>query len=131
YGLLALALDPMSDLRESTALNKEQLIQRRIDMLQLDEHWTVRYWDWLTSILLHWDLGDAWKTGQKVNDMLGPAMMTSVQLVATATFLALVVGVVVGVVSALRQYTSFDYSITLVSFVLYALPVFWVAVLLK
>lgn len=131
YGLLALALDPMSDLRESTALNKEQLIQRRIDMLQLDEHWTVRYWDWLTNILLHWDLGDAWKTGQKVNDMLGPAMMTSVQLVATATFLALVVGVVVGVVSALRQYTSFDYSITLVSFVLYALPVFWVAVLLK
>ena len=131
YGLLSLALDPLSDLRESTALNKEDLIQRRISMLQLDEHWVVRYWDWLTSILLHWDFGQAWMTGQHVNAMLGPAMMTSVQLVATATFLALVVGVVVGVVSALRQYTSFDYSITLISFVLYALPVFWVAVLLK
>jgi peptide/nickel transport system permease protein len=34
-------------------------------------------------------------------------------------------------VSALRQYTGFDYSITFVSFVLYSLPVFWVAVLLK
>ncbi|MGA4669337.1 ABC transporter permease [Propionibacteriaceae bacterium Y1923] len=130
YGLLALALDPLSDLRESTALNKEQLIQRRIDMLRLDEHWTVRYWDWLTSVL-RGDFGDAWMTGQKVNDMLGPAMMTSVQLVATATFLALIVGVIIGVVSALRQYTAFDYTITLISFVLYALPVFWVAVLLK
>lgn len=131
YGLLSLALDPLSDLRESTALNKAELIQRRIQMLQLDQHWTVRYWDWLKAILLHWDFGRAWMTGQRVNDMLGPAMMTSVQLVATATFLALVIGVIVGVVSALRQYTSFDYSITLISFVLYALPVFWVAVLLK
>ena len=37
----------------------------------------------------------------------------------------------VGLISALRQYTTFDYSITFVSFVLYSLPVFWVAVLLK
>ena len=33
--------------------------------------------------------------------------------------------------SALRQYTGFDYFITFISFLLYSLPVFWVAVLLK
>ncbi|MGD7733460.1 ABC transporter permease [Propionibacteriaceae bacterium G57] len=131
YGLLSLALDPLSDLRESTALNKEDLIARRIALLKLDEPWYVRYWDWLQSILLHWDFGQAWATGQRVNDMLGPAMLTSVQLVAASTFLALLIGVTIGVISALRQYTTFDYAITLVSFVLYALPVFWVAVLLK
>ncbi len=37
----------------------------------------------------------------------------------------------VGIVSALRQYTGFDYSITFLCFLLYSLPVFWVAVLAK
>ncbi len=34
-------------------------------------------------------------------------------------------------ISAIRQYSGFDYFITFVSFLLYSLPVFWVAVLLK
>ncbi len=37
----------------------------------------------------------------------------------------------VGLVSALRQYTGFDYSVTFMSFLFYSLPVFWVAVLAK
>ncbi|HRA06689.1 MAG TPA: ABC transporter permease, partial [Propionicimonas sp.] len=75
--------------------------------------------------------GVAWSTQQRVNDMLPGAIATSVQLVLAATLIAIVLGVIVGLISALRQYTTFDYSITFVSFVLYALPVFWVAVLLK
>ena len=59
------------------------------------------------------------------------AVSTSIQLVFAATCIALFVGVTIGLVSALRQYTTFDYAITFVSFVLFALPVFWVAVLLK
>src|SRR5699024_5104728 len=35
------------------------------------------------------------------------------------------------IISALRQYSSFDYLMTFVSFLLYSLPSFWVAVLLK
>jgi peptide/nickel transport system permease protein len=37
----------------------------------------------------------------------------------------------VGVISAVRQYTAFDYGTTFVSFLLFAMPVFWFAVLLK
>ena len=40
-------------------------------------------------------------------------------------------GVTVGIVSALRQYSGFDYGIIFLSFLLYSLPSFWVAVLLK
>lgn len=130
YGLLNLALDPLADLRESTALNKADLIARRRSMLRLDDPWFERYLEWL-SHFIRGDFGQAWLTGRAVNDLLGPAMLTSVQLVAVATFVSLLIGVIVGVVSALRQYTGFDYAITFVSFVLYALPVFWVAVLLK
>jgi len=130
YAMLALALDPLEDLRASTAPNKPQLIARRIAMLELDKPWPVRYWHWL-SHFVQGNLGSAWKTQQKVSDLLGNAIATSVSLIIFATIIALLLGVTIGVVSALRQYTGFDYSITFISFVLYSLPIFWVAVLLK
>lgn len=130
YGMLDLALDPLEDLRQSTQKNKAEMIAQRVRMLRLDEPWWVRYWDWLTNFLTG-DWGMAWRWGQPVNALLGDAIATSVQLVFSATIVAIILGVTVGLISALRQYTAFDYSITFVSFVLYSLPVFWVAVLLK
>jgi len=130
YGMLNIALDPLDDLRTSTSPARPQLIASRIQQLGLDKPWYVRYWDWLTAFV-RGDLGEAWRSHQPVKSMLGPAILTSMQLVFFATVIAILLGVTVGLVSALRQYTTFDYSITFVSFVLYSLPVFWVAVLLK
>ncbi|HSE69261.1 MAG TPA: ABC transporter permease [Nocardioidaceae bacterium] len=135
YVLVDLAIDPLFDLRTSTAPNKEQLIANRIAALDLDQPVLVRYLDWLRGasgcLVGSCDLGVAWSSGQKVTDQLGGAIMTTIQLVTAATLLAILVGVAVGIVSALRQYSGFDYTITFQSFVLYSLPIFWVAVLLK
>lgn len=130
YFLLDLALDPLDDLRTSPALNRDQLIELRVRQLGLDLPWYDRYRHWLIRFV-QGDLGVAWRTGQRVNDLLAGAATTSIQLVFAATCIALVLGVTVGLISALRQYSGFDYAITLVSFVLFALPIFWVAVLLK
>lgn len=135
YILTDIAIDPLSDLRTSTAPNKQALIEGRIAMLHLDQPVVTRYVDWLAGaskcVIGHCDLGTAWRSGQEVTDMLGGAIATTIQLVAAATVMAILVGVAVGIVSALRQYSGFDYSVTFVSFLLYSLPVFWVAVLLK
>ncbi len=130
YFMLDVAMDPLDDLRTSTAPNRAELIEMRVNALGLDLPWWERYWVWLRHFVTG-DFGIAWRTQQRVNDMLPGAIATSVQLVFAATMIAIVLGVLVGLISALRQYTTFDYSITFVSFVLYALPVFWVAVLLK
>lgn len=130
YFMLDLAMDPLDDLRASTAPNKEALIQGRISALNLDEPWFTRYLRWLGN-LFQGDLGMAWRSQQPVGRLLTGAIATSVQLITAATLIAIVLGVLVGLISALRQYTTFDYAITFVSFVLYSLPVFWVAVLLK
>jgi peptide/nickel transport system permease protein len=130
FFMVDLAMDPLADLRTSTSPNKAELIARRVALLKLDEPAWARYWDWLTGFV-RGDLGTAWTTQQPVTEMLKGAVATSIYLVLTATVLALLLGIAVGIVSALRQYTTFDYSITFVSFVLYSLPVFWVAVLLK
>ncbi len=130
YAALTLALDPLADLRTSPSPNKQQMINSRIGLLHLNDPWIVRYWNWLTSFL-QGNFGQAWATQQTVNELLPGAIGTSFRLVTNATILAIVVGVFIGVLSALRQYTAFDYTITFLAFVMYSLPVFWVAVLLK
>ena len=77
------------------------------------------------------DFGLAWKTMQPVGAIVQSAVATSIQLIFAATIISILTGVTIGLISALRQYTTFDYVITFISFLLYSLPVFWVAVLLK
>ena len=55
----------------------------------------------------------------------------TLKLVTAAAVLSIVIGVIVGIVTALRQYSGFDYLVTFFTFVFFALPVFWVAVILK
>jgi len=129
------AVDPLDDLRTSTAPNKQALIDERVEMLGLDQPSPVRYLSWLGGVagcvIGKCDLGTAWRTNQEVSDVLGSALVVTLKLVTVATLLAIVLGVLVGVVSALRQYEGFDYGIIFLSFLLYSLPTFWVAVLLK
>lgn len=135
YVLVSAAINPLADLETSTSPNKAQLIEQRRQLLQLDESVFHRYFDWLRGaagcLYGQCDLGQNWKTDQEVTSLLAGAIATTLQLVTVATFLAIAIGVFVGIVSALRQYTAFDYGITFVSFLLYSLPTFWVAVLLK
>lgn len=134
YVLTAYSGDPLEDLRTSTARNKEQLIQRRIDLLNLNVPPYLRFFIWLGGVLGvfvgKFDLGKN-ISGQLVTSQLGSAMLTTMQLVLVATLAAILLGVIVGISTALRQYSAFDYSITFTSFLFFSLPVFWVAVLLK
>jgi peptide/nickel transport system permease protein len=51
--------------------------------------------------------------------------------VTLATILSIIVGITIGMTTALRQYSGYDYTVTFFAFVFYSLPIFWVAVLLK
>jgi len=135
FVLADIAVDPLEDLRTSTAPNKDAQIAERTALLGLDQPSPVRYLSWLGGVagcaVGKCDLGMAWRTNQEVSHVLSSALIVTLKLVTVATVLAIVLGVLVGVVSALRQYEGFDYGIIFLSFLLYSLPTFWVAVLLK
>lgn len=134
YLLTALSGDPLEDLRTSTAPNAATLIERRIDLLDLDVPPYLRYFIWLAGVgkcfVGQCDLGVNVQ-GQQVTTLLGQALGQTLQLVTFAAFIAILIGVVVGIVTALRQYSAFDYSVTFIAFLFFSLPIFWVAVLLK
>lgn len=135
YLLVAYSGDPLQDFRESTKPNREQLMQQRIDLLHLDVPAPLRYFGWLGGAVKcvipgQCDLGKTLQ-GQPVTDALGAAIPSTLQLVLAATLLAIVLGISIGIVTALRQYSVLDYTITFATFLFFSLPVFWVAVLLK
>lgn len=129
YNLTAISKDPLADLAESTAPNKQQLIQARTEQFNLDVAPPLRFFLWLGGVL-RGNLGLTY-AGQSVNDILGPAVSQTLLLVTGATVLAIIVGVAVGIATALRQYSGFDYTVTFLAFLTYSLPIFFVAVLLK
>lgn len=129
YNLIAFAGDPLEDLRTSNAPNKEQLIEARTKLLNLDVIPPLRYFLWLGG-LLQGDFGVT-AQGRSVNALLEQALGSTIQLVTIATVVAIVLGLIVGITTALRQYSGYDYTVTFISFLFFSLPIFWVAVLLK
>ncbi|WP_199422384.1 ABC transporter permease [Actinotalea solisilvae] len=135
FMLVDFATDPLEDLRTSSQINRDQLMEQRTRLLNLDTPPVLRYLIWLRGLLgFLWGdgtMGESWRTNREVTDLLAGAVGVTLRLVVVATFLAMITGITVGIASALRQYTGFDYSITFASFLLYSLPTFWIAVLLK
>ncbi|WBU38116.1 ABC transporter permease [Homoserinibacter sp. YIM 151385] len=137
YVLAASSGNPLQDLEGSNAPNKAQLIAARVDALDLDVPPPLRWFIWLggaAQCLVPFtggcDLGLTIANAD-VLTILPTAMGSTIQLVSGSFVLALILGVVVGIVTALRQYSGFDLAITFLSFFLYSLPSFLVAVLLK
>jgi peptide/nickel transport system permease protein len=134
YILTCYSGNPLQDLLASNARNKDELIAQRVALLHLDVSPFLRYFIWLGGVLSvftgHFTLGDS-LNGQPVTAQLGSAMWSTLQLVITATILAIIFGVIIGITTALRQYTAYDYGATFLSFLFFSLPIFWLAVMLK
>ena len=134
YILVALSGDPLEDLRTSTAPNKAQLIAARSDLLNLGVPPFLRYFIWLAGVskcfIGQCDLGVTVQN-QPVTVLLAQAAGSTLQLVTIASVVAIILGITVGITTALRQYSGYDYGVTFISFLFFSLPIFWVAVLLK
>ena len=134
FFLVTISGDPIADLRESNAENRDHLIRQRTEFMGLDMPWYQRYGVWLGGVArcatLSCDLGTN-RNGVDVQSMLGNAASSTLRLVVLATVLAIIIGVIVGIVTAIRQYSGFDYIVTFLAFLFFSLPVFWAAVLLK
>lgn len=136
YVLTAYSGDPLRELKLSNDPNAQIKIADLTERLQLDVPPVARYFLWLTGaagcLIGRCDLGPAISRGeQPVIDALGTAIGSTLQLVLAATLLSILIGISIGMTTALRQYSGYDYSVTLFAFIFYSLPIFWVAVLLK
>jgi peptide/nickel transport system permease protein len=95
----------------------------------LDDPLIVRYADWLGGILTG-DLGDSLISNVPVTELLRQRLPVTLQLMFYATFLALIIAVPLGILTAYKADSMFDKSANTIAFGLLSLPNFIVGVLL-
>jgi peptide/nickel transport system permease protein len=132
YVLVASSGDPIAGLATRPGVTPEVIAAER-HRLGLDQNIFVRYGTWL----IHFVRGD-WGTsialgqgGAPVLDTIMNALWVTVRLVVAAEVIALVLGMAVGVLAAVSQYSFFDYLATTAAFLLFSMPIFCVAIILK
>jgi len=129
FFLVTISGDPLSELRQSRDPNREQTIAQMRQRLELDVPFLERYFNWLRG-LLRGDFGVN-RDGQDVWALLSQAMGTTFRLIILATVVSILIGLVIGIITAVRQYSALDYASTFAAFLFFSLPVFWLAVMLK
>ena len=88
----------------------------------LDRPFYVQYVKYVER-LLHGDLGDSLFTGRSVTDLIKEAAPVTLQLAIAAVLIELL-GIPLGVYSALRQYTFWDTTLTTAALIVWGIPVF-------
>jgi ABC-type dipeptide/oligopeptide/nickel transport system permease component len=80
---------------------------------------------------VQWDLGESFQSRRSVNEVLGERAVNSLRLGIWATIIEIVVGIGVGLVSAIRRYSIADRLTTIVTAAASAVPVFVLGFLLQ
>lgn len=107
----------------------EEVIEQTKKIYGLDKPKHIQFLNWLGRMAIL-DFGTSMKDSRPVTDKLLEALPVTLQLNAISLFLIYVISVPIGVYSATHQRTRSDAVITLILFILYSLPNFWVAMLL-
>jgi len=121
---------PEGALLESGRFIDPAVIDAYRERLGVDRPIHIQYFRWLTAAVSG-DLGTSFSTTRPVAEMIAERLPATLGLMGSAFVLAAVVSILLGVVSALRQYSWFDHLGTGLSFVGIAMPVFWLALILQ
>jgi peptide/nickel transport system permease protein len=94
-----------------------------------DQPFHLQYLKWAGQ-LLHGNLGFSDQLNQSVSSLIAQDLPKTIILVLLATALSLLFGIPLGLYQAVKRYTTFDYILTGISFLGYATPTFFIALLL-
>lgn len=95
----------------------------------LDQPIHVQYGRWLGNVI-QGDFGESFRHRRPVSELLAEAIPYTLQLTLLAVLLDALVGISLGIFSAIKQYSLWDKVVTLGSLIIYAIPGFWLALML-
>jgi peptide/nickel transport system permease protein len=126
---VSLGTNPLVAIRTNPRVTP-QAIALMVHQTHLDKPVIVRYFYWLEAIFTQ-KLGRSLITLKPIWPDITRTMGHTAQLIILSESLAIILGIAVGIYSAIRQYSFFDYSFTTISFLGFAMPVFWLALVLQ
>lgn len=97
--------------------------------LGLDQPKWKQYVDYMGNVL-HGDFGTSYMYNQPVVELILERIPSTLQITLTSLIIALIIGVCVGMFSALHQYSAFDYVFMVLALVGVSMPIFWLGMML-
>ena len=119
--------DPLAGLRISPNVS-QQTVDNVIKRKHLDDPIPKRYAYWVEDAFTN-QFGTTLLDNRPIMPEIWRVMKNTMQLVLAAQLLVIFFAVIIGVYSAIRQYSPFDYTMTGFSFLGLATPVFWLALM--
>lgn len=99
-------------------------VQALREQMGLNQPYIVRFFDFLKGVATG-DLGRSYTTKRPVVEEILARFPATLQLSAAAMFIAVVLGIPIGIVSATKQYSAFDMGFMIFALVGVSMPNFW------
>jgi peptide/nickel transport system permease protein len=120
--------DPVSLMSMSPHVTPED-IERMRRNFGFDQPLYIQYFKWLWA-LVRGDWGISLGRGRPVIDIIAARLPNTLQLMAVSFVLSVVLAIPIGILSATKRYSIFDYSASTLSFFGVSMPVFWFGLIL-
>ena len=119
--------DPVRQILGNSA-SEEQMEAKR-EELGLDKPVVVQYVNYITGVC-RGDFGKSYRTGEPVLRELAPRLVTSMIVTLGAVAIGAVLGIILGIISAIKKYTWADSLVLIISMFFQSVPEFVVALVL-
>lgn len=123
--------DPLLFLKQRHPRPTQVFINSEEHRLWLDRPLVSQYWHWISNVVLHWNWGEPVQGHGNVDGEIFSAFAVTARLVILSIIVALLLAVITGVVSAVKQYSITDYTTTFLGFLFLSMPTFWFGLVLK
>ena len=104
----------------------EQLRQE----MGLDDPLLVQYSRWIGNLIINQDLGTSFRGNRDVATEIIARFPATLQLAGAAIFVSIIVGIPIGIISAIKQYSVFDNASMFAALLGVSMPNFWQGILL-
>ena len=97
--------------------------------LGLDQPKWVQYIDYVLSVL-QGDFGTSYSYDQPVTELIAQRIPATLQITIIGLLIAIIIGVCIGIFSALKQYSAGDYIFMVLALVGVSMPIFWLGLMM-
>lgn len=119
--------DPVSALLGGSYTQEQY--DAKAEELGLDDPFFVQFYHYIVD-LLRGDMGDSYITKRPVSEEIRERFPVTLKLAVVSIIIAVIIGIPFGIISATKQYSAADYSVTTASLIFAAMPGFWLALML-
>ncbi len=123
--LTRLSADPLAQYATNPNMSNADRAALR-ERLGLNQPLPVQYFKWL-GLAVQGELGQSFFSKQPVSLMISQRLPLTLTLMITAEIITLAVALLLGIISAVKQYSFLDNLITTFSFIGYSVPIFFIA----